>query len=210
LKSHIWLNRGLSVLPDEDLMGEIVRGNASAFEVLYHRYVFKCSSLAMKIVHYGPVAEEVVQEVFLRLWKQPSAFSMERGKFSSWLLAVVHNCAVDKMRTSKPDAHHVRVLSLDMENDATTRFVEVLQDNGPTPYDYAWSGERGRIVNRLLSLLNDTQRQVIEMAYLEGLTYREIAERLDKPISTIKTRSRLGRRHLRDLALSTGLTKELA
>jgi len=210
MNNSVPVKHGLRLLADEDLMREVVGGNARAFEILYQRHVVACSGLAMKIVGHPPAAEEVVQEVFLKLWKQPTSFSSEKGRFMNWLFTVVRNCAMDQLRRTRSISSKGAVLSLDIENEASTHFVDMLQDPGPTPYDYVWSEERGRIVGHLLSLLKETQRQAIFMAYFQGLTHQEIAKSLDEPLSTIKTRIRLGRRHLRHLIFSHEVSKELA
>jgi len=199
----------LRVLSDEELMRRVVLGNVSAFEVLYSRYVLQCCGLAMKIVRNRAAAEEVVQEVFFKLWRQPTTFSSKQGKFLGWLLTLVHNRAVDELRRAKARSHRATVVSLDAEYEAGVNLVGTLQDTGPTPDDYAWNEERGRMVRYLLDYLPETHRQALSMAYFEGLTQKEIAEHLNKPLGTVKTRTRLGLQQLRRLIAGQGPLREL-
>jgi RNA polymerase sigma-70 factor (ECF subfamily) len=199
----------LHLSSDEELMRQVAGGNAPAFEVLYKRHAVECLSFALSIVRQPLTAEDVVQETFVKLWRQASAFSMEKGRFASWLLTVVHNCAIDKLRMSKAVSRRVTIVSLDNEYGDGARVADMLPDTGPTPYDYAWSEERGWIIGNLLNVLEESQREAITLAYFEGFTYREIAERLNQPLNTIKTRIRLGRERMRHLMISYGLSYEM-
>ncbi len=91
---------------DEGLMSDVAAGSSAALTELYDRYVRSCFGLALKILHDPSGAEEVVQEVFLKLWTNPLLFSSERGKFKSWLLTLVHNRAVDRLRRLKRGSDH--------------------------------------------------------------------------------------------------------
>jgi RNA polymerase sigma-70 factor (ECF subfamily) len=116
---------------------------------------------------------------------------------------------MDQLRDAKSFYGRVAFTSLDKENGFESELVALLQDGGLTPYDYAWNNEQGQVISHFLGLLKEVQRQAIVLAYFEGLTYREIAERLQEPLNTIKTRIRLGRRRLRHLLLSNGLSEDL-
>ncbi len=187
---------------DETLMEQVARGDTHAFEELYDRYVRGCFGLAMKIVREPTLAEEVVQDVFVKLWTRPGAFSSERGKFSGWLLTLVHNRSIDKLRRLKAGgAGPVLPLEGTMDNDLN--LTDLLADGTATPYDHAWTGEQSRIVRAAIESLPSQQREAIVLAYFGGLTQKEIAERLQEPLGTIKTRTRSALTHLRR-ALATG------
>jgi RNA polymerase sigma-70 factor (ECF subfamily) len=199
----------LSLLTDAELVRELACGNTPALEELYDRYVRGCFGMAMKIVRDPAVAEEVVQDVFLKLWTAPATFSPERGKFAGWLMTLVHNRAVDKLRGSRSASNSGALVSLEAESTTGLSLSEVLADDGLSPYDNAWQDERGRILSHFLGLLPETQRQTISMAYFDGLTHKEIAERLQEPLGTIKTRIRTGLHRLRIILSEQGLAGEL-
>jgi RNA polymerase sigma-70 factor, ECF subfamily len=183
---------------DEQLMAAIGGGRTDALEALYDRHVRGCFGLAMKIVRDPSVAEEVVQDVFVKLWSQPGVFSPERGKFAGWLLTLVHNRSVDKLRRAQSGIAG-KTLPLDSEGENGLSLADVLHDTGPTPDEAAWLNEKGEIVRQALGLLPEPQRQAISLAYFSGLTQREIAERLQEPLGTIKTRTRSGLQQLRQM-----------
>lgn len=198
-----------AVKSDEDLMLLISDGSAVALETLYDRYVRGCFGLAIKIVHDPSVAEEVVQDVFIKLWSRPTIFSPQRGKFSGWLLTLVHNRSVDKLRRAKSGVVG-NSTPLDIETEGVLSLAEVLPDPAPSPDDTAWQREQGAIVRRALSQLPEPQRQAISLAYFGGLTQKEIAERLHQPLGTVKTRTRSGLLHLRRLLARQGVWGDLS
>ncbi|MEA2574133.1 MAG: hypothetical protein QOH93_1431 [Chloroflexia bacterium] len=189
---------------DETLMGHIARGDVQAFEELYDRYVRGCFGLAMKIVREPSIAEEVVQDVFMKLWSRPGIFSSERGKFSGWLLTLVHNRSVDKLRRLKAGAAGP-VLPLDGALEGDVSLVDLIADGSATPYDHAWSDEQGRIVREAIKTLPHQQQVAIVLAYFGGLTQKEIAERLQEPLGTVKTRTRAALTQLRRALAGGGL-----
>jgi RNA polymerase sigma-70 factor (ECF subfamily) len=189
---------------DDTLMQLIGRGDTRAFEELYDRYVRGCFGLAMKIVREPSLAEEVVQDVFMKLWSRPGIFTSERGRFSGWLLTLVHNRSVDKLRRLKVGAAGP-VLPLDGVGPGETSLADLLADNAATPYDQAWTSEQGRIVREALRALPGAQRETIVLAYFGGLTQKEIAERLQEPLGTVKTRTRAALHQLRRALAGGGL-----
>lgn len=201
--------KDLQMLPDDALMREVAAGNTEALEMLYERHMRGCFGLAMKIVRDPSVAEEVVQDVFVKLWSKPGVFSPERGKFTGWLLTLVHNRSVDKLRRAKAGVAG-SILPLDTESELGVTLADILPDPSPGPEESAWTGEKGRIVRQILEQLPLAQRQAITMAYFEGLTQKEIAERLHEPLGTIKTRTRSGLQQLRRILVRQGLIGELS
>lgn len=193
---------------DDQLMKGISTKQPEAFEELYERYVRGCFGLALKIVRDPSLAEEVVQDVFMKLWSQPSIFSPERGKFSGWLLTLVHNRSVDKLRRLKTQQGRV-IIPIDSMGEGEVSLADLLPDRGPSPHDEAWSSEKGRIVRDALRLLPEPQRQAITLAYFSGLTQKEIADQLQEPLGTIKTRTRSALQQLRRALAVQGLLGEL-
>jgi len=198
----------LSEYTDEQLMAAVGGGRTDALEALYDRHVRGAFGLAMKIVRDPSVAEEVVQDVFVKLWSQPGVFSSERGKFAGWLLTLVHNRSVDKLRRARSGIAG-KTVPLDMESDNGLSLADMLPDTGPSPDDTAWLSAKGDMVREALGQLPEPQRQAISMAYFGGLTQREIAERLQEPLGTIKTRTRSGLQQLRRVLVRQGAWGDL-
>lgn len=193
---------------DEHLVSCVVGGDHEALETLYDRHVRGCYGLALKIVRDPYVAEEIVQEVFIKLWQRPASFSPERGKFAGWLLTLVHNRALDKLRQIKREINFC-VVPFQTEATEGSSLADLLPDTSRGPYDQLWAKDKGRAVRASLQQLGESQRQTITMAYFEGLTQKEIAERLHEPLGTIKTRTRSALAQLRRLAVLQSVRDDL-
>jgi len=172
----------LRALADEELMQLIYRSSADAFEVLYDRHADAAFSLALRICRQRAMAEDVVQEAFLSLWRSRARYDRNRGSVRTWVLGVVHNRAIDAIRRRTvrdrgivhDDSAHERVASTEFTD------VEVARR------------EEAREVRDALDRLPDEQSKVIELAYFGGLTHVQIASMLDTPVGTVKGRMRLG------------------
>ena len=178
-------------LGDVDLIGQAAQGDAHALEVLYDRYSRVVFSFALRIVNDQLIAEELLQEVFFRAWQQGGSFRASKGTFLTWLLSITHNMAIDEVRKRKRRPQR-------SDSDDPDVVLEGMADLGPSVEDEVWSRTLRERIARALDTLPDAQREAIELAYFRGMTHREIAERLDEPLGTIKTRMRLGMQKLRD------------
>jgi RNA polymerase sigma-70 factor (ECF subfamily) len=190
----------LTVLADEELAGRVVQHDPAALEQLYERYVRQCFGLAVRIVGDTALAEEIVQEVFLKLWTQPESYTQARGRFVSWLLSLVHHRCIDELR---------RRSRSEVPLDGTTSgplFVQA--DPEPEPGDQVWLAELRQTVRAALSQLPQNQREPIELAFFRGLTHTQIAARLGQPLGTVKTRIRLGMTAMREVLNAGGLLNE--
>ncbi len=188
----------LSQASDNQLVLRVADGDASALEQLYDRYVRQCFGLALRMLGDAGVAEEVIQEVFLKLWNQPRSYSAEKGKFVSWLLSLVHHRCIDELRRRSRT-------EVALDDPVTGSLLNTEADPDPGPADQAWTREQQRVVREALEQIAANQRQVIELAYFRGLSQSEIAAKLDQPLGTVKTRIRLGLQNLRVLLESHGL-----
>ena len=179
----IRLTRMSTTPPLDSLMTRVARGDAEAFSELYDQMSSMVYGLALRVVRSEAMAEEVTQEVFLQVWRQASGFDAQRGSVKSWIATLAHRRAVDVVRRSQ---------------SARDRELKVPAD-GPSAdvAEMAILGDERDRVRAALGSLTDLQFQVIEMAYFGGLTYREVAERLDTPLATVKTRIRDGLTRLR-------------
>ena len=178
---------------DGMLVRRVADGDDGALETLYDRYGRPAFALARRITGDPVFAEEVVQEVFLALWRDPVKYDPERGGFPSWLLATTHHKAVDAIRREET----VRRRRVTLADEAAT-FTSATTDLPPVE-DAAWSGLRGERVRRALGSLPEPQREALVLAYYAGYTQREIAERTNTPLGTVKTRMLAGMRRLRHL-----------
>lgn len=178
---------------DGALVRRVADGDDSALEALYERYGRPAFALARRITGEPVFAEEVVQEVFLALWRDPEKYNPDRGGFPSWLLATTHHKAVDAVRREET----VRRRRATLAEEAVS-YTSAASDLPPVE-DAAWAGLRGERVRKALGSLPPPQREALVLAYYAGYTQREIAERTNTPLGTVKTRMLAGMRRLRDL-----------
>lgn len=174
-------------LADEDLMGFVAENNADAFAVLYERHTNVAFSLAFRMCGKRAIAEEVVQEAFLSLWRSGSRYDRTRGSVRTWVLGIVHNRAIDALRRGTVhDRGRVSDEGIEERLEAPDRTdVEVGRR------------DEAREIRAALEDLPVEQSHVIELAYYGGFSHSEIASMLDIPIGTIKGRMRLGLQKLR-------------
>ncbi len=173
---------------DRELVAQIRRRDQQALMALYRRYGALVYSLALRVVRIPVAAEEVTQDVFLKVWQQPERWDPAGGQFSSWLLTITRNAAIDRLR--KEQRHAAVQVEASDELWATAGSNSVTDD--PRWYD-------GQELARLVGRLPPEQRQLIELAFFAGMTHSELAERLGLPLGTIKTRLRTGLLRLRSL-----------
>jgi RNA polymerase sigma-70 factor (ECF subfamily) len=175
----------------------VARGDARALEVIYQRYSRGVYSLAMRLLSDTAAAEEVVQETFLKLWRQPSAYQPGRGRLLPWLLGVAHHHAVDILRRRQLEQRH-RVVSPPNGNGLTDLVESIgLLSSEQDPQTSAAGVDQRVALGRALAALPLEQRIPIELAYYRGMTQLEVAVALGIPLGTVKTRMRLALQQLR-------------
>jgi RNA polymerase sigma-70 factor (ECF subfamily) len=184
-------------LDDEELMQRLVYRDLRAFRALFDRYGNLVYSAALRVVRDAQIAEDMVQEIFLRIWRKPDSYVAQRGRFVTWLTSVTRNRAVDEIRsrgrrfryeTASPEEQERELPAPDTNDPALT----------------AELADQRRLIVAALAQIPQEQRQIIELAYFGGFTQQEIAQRLSQPLGTVKTRIRLGMQKLR-----VALTPEL-
>jgi RNA polymerase sigma-70 factor, ECF subfamily len=174
-------------LADEEVMPLVQAGDPRAFELLYDRHGGAAFSLAYRMVGRQALAEDVVQEAFLSIWRSRTRFDRTRGSVRTWVLGIVHNRGIDALRRST--VHDRRRETL---NGVEERF----EARERTDVEVA-RREEARNVRGALETLPAEQRRTIELAYFGGFTHSQIAELLDEPIGTVKGRMRLGLEKMR-------------
>ena len=188
---------------DEALIARLAAGDTAALSLLYDRYAGAVYSLVARIVGDRQVAEDLLQEVFVRVWQRAGTFQGARGKPLTWVLGIAHNLAIDEVRRRRR-----RPLEADdRDEEGQLIALQALPSVDSDPSDLAWERLRREQIVAALAQLPEAQRILIELAYFEGYTQSQLAARLGEPLGTIKTRMRLAaqklRELLRDLALET-------
>jgi len=176
----------------------IANGDNQALEELYNRYSGVVYRLAFRVLKQREQSEEVVQEVFWRVWRRSTSFERERGRVSQWIFGIAHNLCIDEMRRMRARPNPV------YENDEHPIIAQLVDEHIDIPA-VAWANEQRRVIVGALANLPVAQREAVELAYFGGFSHQEIAERLDRPLGTIKTRVRLGLQKLGTLLADTDI-----
>jgi RNA polymerase sigma-70 factor (ECF subfamily) len=161
---------------DFELVSAIRSGDEGAMATLYDRYSAIVYAVALRVLADTGAAEDVLQEVFMQLWRNPGMFDSSRGSLAPWLTVIARNRAIDALRKRRPES--------DVEDVVLA--VET---------DMAGEADRGRVMQKVRGALSEMaapQRTALEMAYFEGLSHSEIAAKTGEPLGTIKTRIRAG------------------
>ncbi len=184
----------LSDYSDAALAVGIARYRQEALAEAYRRHAGAVYGLARRLLMVENLAEEVVQEVFLRLWNQPDRYDPARGSLRSFLLAQTHGRAVDMLRS---------------EGARRQREEREARGTAEAGYDMeleVWDMATAERVRSSLAALPEGEREAIELAYFSGLTYREVARKLEEPEGTVKSRIRSGLKRLRGELVAAGIT----
>jgi RNA polymerase sigma-70 factor (ECF subfamily) len=171
------------------LIDGIEQGDEEAFRGLLGRYGPTAKALALRVVRQADLAEEIVQEAFLAVWRHPDRFERDRGSVRAWLMGMVHHRAVDAVR--REEAQRRRA------DDMMASAMEEVADHSDAVVDRLSLPEERRLVRDALSELPDEQRDVLELMYFDGLSQSRIAERTGLPLGTVKSRALLAMRRLR-------------
>ena len=176
-----------AVSGDPDLVLRLQRRDPQALAELYDRYGRLAYALILRVVRDGAIAEDLVQETFLRVWNRVHGFDAQRGAVKAWLLAVARNRAIDYLRSAGGREYS----SLEFEaTDHPGLYGDMEKD--------VLASDSARRVRAAMARLPQQQREVIELAYFEGLSQSEMAARMGQPLGTVKTWVRTALRTLRD------------
>jgi RNA polymerase sigma-70 factor, ECF subfamily len=183
--------KSLSDAPDEILVTQVARGNSAALEVLYDRYASRVMGLSLKILGDQALAEDILQETFWRVWQSAATFQSQLGPFTGWLFRIARNLAIDayRRRSVRPQAF--------VGANGSDPILDETPDPDMDVAEQAQSILQNQQVRKALESLPYVQRQVIEMAYFNGMTRQEIAEATGEALGTIHTRARLALQKLR-------------
>jgi RNA polymerase sigma-70 factor, ECF subfamily len=185
--------RDIDKVSDAQLVTSIARYSEVALAEVYRRHGGAVYGLAKRVLNNGAEAEDITQEVFLRLWNQPDRFDPARGSLRSFLLAQSHGRAVDAVRSSSSRRQRE---ARDAMRTARTRY-----DIQHEVWDLAVADQ----VATAMGALPEEERRAIELAYFDGRTYREVATLLGQPEGTVKSRIRNGMRRMRSALADAGV-----
>jgi RNA polymerase sigma-70 factor, ECF subfamily len=172
---------------DRAAVARMAEGDTSALAELYDRHAPAIYSLAARIVSDAAEAEDVVQDVFTQVWRQAMRYDAARAPVAAWLMIITRARALDRLRRRRS-----RIVAVEMDVD-----VPQPHDPGATQEARVITGQEAERLRAALGALTDSQRAAIELAYYEGLSQSDIADRLQEPLGTIKTRIRSGLLKLR-------------
>jgi RNA polymerase sigma-70 factor (ECF subfamily) len=181
-------------------VARLATGDEAALEPLYDRYGKLVYSLALRVVRDPAAAEEVTQEVFVRLWRNAASFDPTRGRVHAWLMRITHNLALNEIRRRQS-----RPVAADNYDWEAAGAALVDQDADRDPARMAWLRERAATVRRAVAQLPAPQRQAIELAFFGGLSQAEVAAAIGDPLGTVKSRIRVGMQRLRELLVADGV-----
>jgi RNA polymerase sigma-70 factor (ECF subfamily) len=175
--------RTASAVDDADraVLVRLADGELDALEDLYDRYKTMAYSIAYRITNDATLAEDVVQDAFLGVWRNAARYIEGRGSVKTWLLSIVHHRAIDAIRRRRPTTE---LPDVELPPPAAL--------TAPDVWAEVAAGLDAETVRRALTGLSDVQREAIELAYFGGLTQQEISERTATPLGTVKSRMRLG------------------
>ncbi|MEO8585176.1 MAG: sigma-70 family RNA polymerase sigma factor [Acidobacteriota bacterium] len=177
---------------DLELIARITKGDSAALDALYARYAAPVHSLVWKILQNAEEAEDVSLDVFWQVWRQAGRYDASRGAPPAWIFTVARSRAIDRLRARH--RREDRTISFD---DPTTNLDPLDEQAGP---DQVASFRQTRdTVREAVKTLSPAQREAVELAFFKGLTHVEIAQKLNQPLGTIKTRIRQGLIRLRGL-----------
>lgn len=171
------------------LLDRIGRGDREAVLALYDRFAGVVLSVATRITGNRSEAEDIVQDVFARVWREAPTFDRARGSAAAWIVTFARNRSIDVVRSRGRRSRH--------EDEQATE-EPVVTEAAATPEAEVGDAQRASAVRRALDLLRPEQRQVVELAYFGGLSHSEIAERLGQPLGTVKTRIAQSVKRLRE------------
>ena len=170
------------------LIRKVADQDREAFSQLYDRFSSLVYSLAMRMLRVRSDAEDLLQEVFVQVWRQAENYSEQRGSPEAWIINMARSRAIDKLRSIRRTDKSFVLTGNPAETESADNVESSVADS-----------EVRMTVNSALSILPENQRRILELAYFDGLTQTEIADRLAEPLGTVKTRMRSGIQRLRDI-----------
>lgn len=173
-------------MQQDGLILELQNGNQRAFERIYELYSESIYGIIFSIVHDEEIAEEILQDVFLKIWNNSSSYNSDKGRFFTWILNIARNASIDQIRSKR---HKDSKKNLSSDN-----FVDILESNSN------FSAKADAIgISKYINILKPVCKKLIDLLFFKGFTQKETAEELDIPLGTVKTRNRACINKLREM-----------
>jgi RNA polymerase sigma-70 factor (ECF subfamily) len=176
---------------DPALLTSVAKGDQQAFSQLYDHSSTLLYTLAFRMLGNHEEAADLLQDVYLEVWRKVVRYDVGRGTPIAWLITLTRSRAIDRLRSRNTRGHNATV---GLDNPVSSRVADL----GPSPFETQADQELRMAVGSAMTILPPAQQQALELAYYEGLSHSEIAARLNQPIGTVKTRIKLGMSKLRD------------
>lgn len=180
------LKKKISEINEDEIVRALVNKERDAMGIVYDKYSSFLFGLIHKIVHSEEIAEDVLQEVFVKIWKNIDSFDVKKAKFVTWIANISRNLAIDKIRSKD--------YKNQQQNHDIADFVNTIEDSPASAFNPEHIG-----VKEMLEKLTNEQRILIDMVYFQGYTQAETAEKLGIPLGTVKTRIRSAINILREI-----------
>lgn len=178
-------------LDDEQLMVAIAQGDTNALEMLYDRYSDSLYPISLRILKNASDAQSILLDVFWEVWQRRERFDPNRGTTRSYLVTLVRSRSIDLLRKEKRRAQHEQRTAIERPAGGADRPLDT------QPSQQAMHAEDGELLHRALDCLTPPQRETLHLAYFDGLTHQQIAEKTDLPLGSVKSHIRLGLNKLR-------------
>lgn len=203
LKSMPIINFSEQKIRDADplttLLAKIAEGNDAALEAFYELTVSRVYGLALRITTRPELAEEVVGDVFLQVWRKARHYASSRATPMAWLLMICRSRAIDLLRRERPQKTGLNIGEEDQE---------LRDEETPSPFATLLGTERGSLINQALEQLTEIQKQMISLAFFRGMSHQEVARYTGQPLGTVKSHLRRAQSTLRKILADTGLQPE--
>lgn len=179
---------------DRELMARIKERDPAALSELYDRYKGLLFGVILSVLRKREEAEDILQEVFTKIWEQAEKFDLEKGTVYTWIVTLARNKSIDRLRSKVYKEQKKQSVSLDNED-----VFHPLYSDESDPLENTILIERAKKVHKALDQISESQRKVLQVAYFYGMSQSEISEEFDIPLGTVKTRMRDGMIKLREL-----------
>lgn len=176
-------------MQQDQLIAELQAGNEKAFERIYQLYSESTYGIIFSITKDSDISEELLQDVFLKIWNNASSYNPQKGRFFTWVLNIARNASIDKLRSKE-----FKNAKLNLKSD---NFVDILESNSN------FSGKMDAIgLQKYIDILEPVCKKLIDLLFFKGFTQKETAEELEMPLGTVKTRNRVCIDKLRSTVLN--------
>jgi RNA polymerase sigma-70 factor (ECF subfamily) len=189
------------------LLGRVALGDRAAFEAVYRDTGSYLFGVVLRVVHDRGTAEDVLQEVFVNVWRAAGSFDAARAQPLTWLTHVARHRAIDGLRRAKAEPDTVSLARDDDADDGPGEGLEALPDPGDGPLERLQRSAEAHEVTRCIEVLSPEQQQCLALAYYRGYSHAEAAEHLAQPLGTVKSWVRRGLQALRDCLTRAGIAQ---